>query len=295
MWFEKYYQNRKTLIIGTVLAALISLAFLPFLKFAFNFEQFFPVGDPDLEYFQESSADKKWTYARRKNGNVKASNIEYTNKNTSFTLNLPNNVLKMVSPYIGAYNLENTLAAISVAVSVGVAPEEIAKGLQKLTGIPGRLEYIHGNQNDPTVIVDFSYKPSSFAVLFDTLRTLTSGRIIVVWGGAGGRAPSNWHESAQILDKEADEIVLTTDDPGNLDPKYIAQEIKNHIDRTEGKGFFDIPDRYEAIRYAILTAGSDDLVLIAGRGHEATQKIGKIEIPFDDRVIAREILEKGGL
>ncbi|PID70764.1 hypothetical protein CSB37_01615 [bacterium DOLZORAL124_38_8] len=248
--------------------------------------------DQHFAYFNEVLSDKKWTYARKKNGNIKSSDTEYTNKNTSFTLNLPNNVLRATSPFIGAYNLENTLAAITVCVSEGIAPETIANSLQKMGKIPGRLEYIQGNlPTDPTVIVDFSYKPSSFAVLFDTLRKLTNGRIVVVWGGAGGRAPENWHESAKILDANADEIILTTDDPGNIPPKDIATEIKKYINRTEGDRFFDIPDRYEAIRYAILTAEPNDLVLIAGRGHEAIQKIGKVEIPFDDRVIAKEILD----
>jgi UDP-N-acetylmuramoyl-L-alanyl-D-glutamate--2,6-diaminopimelate ligase len=93
-----------------------------------------------------------------------------------------------------------------------------------------------------------------------------------------------------MLKKHADEVILTTDDPYMEDPKKIARIIKNTIGRSEGHRFFEIEDRYEAIRYAIYTAEKDDIVLVAGRGHEKQQTIGKKVIPFDDRKICHEIL-----
>jgi UDP-N-acetylmuramoyl-L-alanyl-D-glutamate--2,6-diaminopimelate ligase len=120
---------------------------------------------------------------------------------------------------------------------------------------------------------------------------VSQGRLIVVWGGAGGRSEENWIESSKQLQLFADEIVLTTDDPYDVDPSYIDQVIRKHILREEGDGFFDIPDRYEAIRYAILTAENDDTVLVAGRGHEKIQTIGKTKIPFEDKNVCQEILQ----
>jgi UDP-N-acetylmuramoyl-L-alanyl-D-glutamate--2,6-diaminopimelate ligase len=95
---------------------------------------------------------------------------------------------------------------------------------------------------------------------------------------------------AEILDKYADEIILTTDDPGQDDPRKIAATVREKINRKEGDQFFEIEDRYEAIRYAIYTAQSEDLVLIAGRGTEKTQIIRNTAIHFDDREVAREVL-----
>ena len=95
----------------------------------------------------------------------------------------------------------------------------------------------------------------------------------------------------ELLDQLADEIVLTTDDPNDSDPKVLSTYIKAGIDRKEGEHFFEIEDRYEAIRYGIFVAEKDDCVLIAGRGHEKIQCIGSQRIPFDDREVTREILQ----
>ena len=120
---------------------------------------------------------------------------------------------------------------------------------------------------------------------------MTQGRVIIVWGGAGGRDASNWEESAKIIDELADEFILTTDDPYQEDPQKIAQTIRAQIKKKkEGAGFFEIDDRYEAMRYAMFSAQKEDIILIAGRGIEVTQTIGKKTIPFDDRQVAREIL-----
>jgi len=155
---------------------------------------------------------------------------------------------------------------------------------------PNSIESI--NLGQPfSVIVDFSYKPSALKAVFNSLEELTDGRIIVVWGGAGGRAIENWQDSAKIIDEYSDEFILTTDDPGMTDPKEIAKYIREVVNREEADDFWEIEDRYEAIRYAIYTAQKGDTVLIAGRGHEQIQTIGKKKIKFDDREISTEILK----
>jgi len=246
--------------------------------------------DPQYDRFRDIAADQFWTFARRNSADFRPSDVKLSAQKTEFLLRVPNHEEKISVPLVGAHNLENLLAAIAVARSAKVDLGAIAKNLPKLRGIPGRLESIDRGQKFG-VVVDFSYKPSALAAITSALQQITKGKLIVVWGGAGGRAAENWHACAEILDKKSDEIILTTDDPGDTDPKKIAKEISKKINRKEGDRFFEIEDRYEAIRYAIYAAEPGDTVLIAGRGHEKIQKIGKKNIVFDDRDVAREILE----
>ncbi|MCF7846527.1 MAG: UDP-N-acetylmuramoyl-L-alanyl-D-glutamate--2,6-diaminopimelate ligase [Candidatus Gracilibacteria bacterium] len=245
--------------------------------------------DDQYERFAEIPADQHWTFARQGRGDFRPTDVKLSARDMQFTLRVPNHQERVRVPLVGEHNLENLLAAVAAARSAGIDFEALSSTLPSLPGIPGRLETISRGQAF-SAVVDFSYKPSALRSVIAALKPLTEGRLIVVWGGAGGRAPSNWSACAQILDAEANEIVLTTDDPGETDPKKIAAHIRQKISREEGTGFFEIEDRYEAIRYALYTAEAGDTVLIAGRGHEGIQKIGKKKIRFDDRDVVREIL-----
>ena len=246
----------------------------------------------NFESFNEFPIDKKWTFSRKKPSDIQAKNIEILSDKIKFDLHIPNQNAKITVPLIGKHNLENILAGISTGIAHGIDLEKINLSLKNFPGIPGRLENIFiDDKKNFQVIVDFTYKPSALKNILDTLKYLTEGRLIVVWGGAGGRTKKNLQECATILDKLASEIILTTDDPLDTDPQKISKIICEKINRKEGDNFFEIEDRYEAIRYAIYTADKDDIVLVAGRGHEKFQEIGKTLIPFDDREICREILK----
>lgn len=245
--------------------------------------------DDNISIFTDVDSDKTWTFSIRNNSDIRPSKVEYFSDHTEFELRSPNSTANMNVPIVGRHNLENLIAAIAVTQSMGASMDDVQIALKQFSSIPGRLETISTGQ-DFAVIVDFSYKPSALKAVLSSLRPITKGRIITVWGGAGGRAPSNWGEAAQIISELSDEFVLTTDDPYKDDPKVIAKHAKDYVGRQEGDRFFEIEDRYEAIRYAIFTAQKGDTVLIAGRGHEQEQTIGKKIIPFDDREVTREIL-----
>ena len=244
----------------------------------------------EADLFTEVTVDQTWTYAHRQSADVRAENVELSARGLAFGLRLPNNQVKLTASLIGLYNLENLLAAMTVCMSLGIDIKAVEPHLATLPGIPGRLEIITAQTDKASIIVDFSYKPSALKAVLETLKNITSGRLVVVWGGAGGRAESNWQASTRVIDQYADEFILTTDDPGDTDPQLIAETARAEVKRDEGEGFFAIEDRYEAIRYAIYTAAPEDTIIIAGRGHEAVQAIGKKRIPFDDREVAREIL-----
>jgi UDP-N-acetylmuramoyl-L-alanyl-D-glutamate--2,6-diaminopimelate ligase len=246
----------------------------------------------NADAFLEKTADKVWTFGHKASADVRAEHIQLSSKGLKFSLRLPNKTIEVEAPIVGLYNAENLLAAITVAVGIGMAQYKITDALTTIPQIPGRLEMVQTNKKQATVMVEFSYKPSALKAVLTALQSVNKeGKIKVVWGGAGGRAPENWAASAKVIQDLADEFVLTTDDPGSTDPKEIAQIVKQAINPVEGQNFYEIEDRYEAIRYAIYTAEPNDTVLIAGRGHEQIQCIGTRRIPFDDRVVAKEILE----
>lgn len=248
--------------------------------------------DDNYEVFQEIPADKRWSYSLKKPSEVKAENLELTPQGTKFLVRLPNHNLEIQTPIVGRHNILNLQAAVATVAANGVTVKKIEELLLNFPGIPGRLEPVNEGQ-EFSVVVDFSYKPSGLQAVLKTLHEMTPGKIICVWGGLGGRSLDEdyYKEAVQTIEQNVDEFVLTTDDPLDDNPKMIAKIIRENMSRDEGDRFFEIEDRYEAIRYAIFLAEPGDCVLIAGRGHEKEQTIGAKKIPFDDRVVAREVLQ----
>jgi UDP-N-acetylmuramoyl-L-alanyl-D-glutamate--2,6-diaminopimelate ligase len=247
--------------------------------------------DEQKDVFESVVEGKKIMYGVKKEADIKATKEKFSPRSTAFDAHIEGENIHIETPLVGRHNLENLLAAISVLHVQKVLLGTIQKTFEKFEGVPGRLEIIDEGQPF-SVIVDHTYKPPALRAVLQTFKKIIAGRLIVVWGGTGSRLPEFWEEAGQILDELADEIILTTDDPYKDDPKKIARIVRKQIHREEGHQFFEIEDRYEAIRYALLTAEKKDTVLIAGRGHEATQTIGKKVIPFDDRAVAREILSQ---
>lgn len=246
--------------------------------------------DENYDIFEEFTVDRQWSFSMKQAADVKAENINLKASGSEFWVQLPNHHVVVSTSIVGSHNVQNLLAAIATASANGVTVDNIEKLFKEFPGIPGRLEPIDEGQRFST-IVDFSYKPSALESVLKTLKGMIDGRLIIVFGGTSSRTRKNLKICGQLIDQYADEVVLTTDDPNNEDPKEIAAAIKSGITRDEGEDFFEIEDRYEAIRYGIYIAEPGDCVLIAGRGHETVQTIGAQKIPFDDRSVAREILQ----
>ncbi|HET7638599.1 MAG TPA: cyanophycin synthetase, partial [Ktedonobacteraceae bacterium] len=192
------------------------------------------------------------------------------------------------------FNVSNCLAAIATAYSLGVKPDDIVQGLAKVTGVTGRMENIAEGQAF-TVIVDYAHTPDSLEKVLATLRPLTPGKLMVVFGSAGERDVQKRPIMGRIAAQMTDFFVITDEDPREEDRESILKEIAQGAEaagRRQGSDFLCIADRTEAIAAAFARAQAGDTILLAGKGHEQSIIIGREKFPWDDRRVAREILRK---
>ena len=187
----------------------------------------------------------------------------------------------------GRYNVSNALGAFAAAVGLGVTPAQAALGIGQVSRVPGRLERVP-ESGDIGVFVDFAHTPDALATVLATLRGVTSGRLIAVFGCGGDRDRGKRPLMAEVGTRLADLTILTSDNPRSESPAGILAEMQAGV--VPGRAWEMIVDRRAAIARAIERARPGDLVLIAGKGHETVQWIGDRQLPFDDREEARRAL-----
>ena len=189
----------------------------------------------------------------------------------------------------GRFNVSNVLAAAAVGLACGIDLESIRRGLASVECVPGRLEPVDCGQ-DFSVFVDYAHTPDALKTVLTTAKTLSDGRLISVFGCGGDRDRGKRPEMGEISGCLADVTYVTSDNPRTEDPNAIIQEIVSGM--GDVRRYEVIPDRQSAIRAALEEARTGDVVVIAGKGHEPYQIIGTERISFDDREVAREILEQ---
>ena len=191
-------------------------------------------------------------------------------------------------PLGGRFNVSNALAAATAAARLGIPDATIARGLADVPPVPGRFEPVDEGQPF-TVLVDYAHKPGALEGALAAARDATSGgRVIVVFGAGGDRDTSKRPEMGEVAARLADLVVLTSDNPRGEDPFAIIEAIRAGMPAEASVAIE--PDRAAAIALAVDDARPGDVVVIAGKGHEAVQVIGDRTIAFDDRVVARDAL-----
>ncbi len=227
---------------------------------------------------------------------VRALDLQLNAHSTRFRVLLPDCEMQVETQLVGRFNVSNCLAAIATAYSQGVRPEDIAGGLAKVSGVTGRMENIAAGQPF-TVIVDYAHTPDSLAKVLATLRPLTAGKLMLVFGSAGERDIQKRPIMGQIAAHMTDFFVITDEDPREEAREQILQEIAagaTSSGKREGRDFLCMADRTQAIAAAFARAQAGDTVLLAGKGHEQSIIIGREKIPWDDRRVARDELRKVG-
>jgi len=193
----------------------------------------------------------------------------------------------------GIFNVSNCLAAFgSTVFGLGIDPRTAAEGIKNLPGVPGRMEAIDLGQPF-TAIVDFAHTPNALKVAIETAREMTNGKVITVFGSAGLRDREKRRLMADVSIRMADYSVLTAEDPRTEGLEDILAEMADAASKAggvEGKSYFRVPDRGDAIRKGISLAQPGDLVIACGKGHEQSMCFGTTEFPWDDRTAMRSAL-----
>ncbi len=229
------------------------------------------------------------TYAIDKDADLTAKNIEVSLlSGTSFLLQTPKGDIEITSPLIGRPHVYNMLAATGAAIENGASLESIKAGFANCVGSPGRFETVP-NDSGFAVVVDFAHTDDALLNTLRSTRPLTQGKIITVFGCGGDRDTSKRAPMGEIAGKYSDIAIVTSDNPRSEDPLKIIEQVEVGLKRSGGE-FRSIPDRRDAIAAAIEMASPDDVVIIAGKGHETYQIIGSEKYHFDDREIAAEAL-----
>ena len=221
---------------------------------------------------------------------VRAVDVQLQAYSTRFRTLLPDAEVQIETQLVGRFNVSNCLAAIATAYALGVPLTDIARGLASVKGVTGRMERIDEGQPF-TVIVDYAHTPDSLQKVLATLRPLTKGKLLVVFGSAGERDIQKRPIMGRIAAQMADFFVITDEDPRDEDREAILREIAagaEALGKRQGTDFLCIADRTEAIATAFAHARPGDTVLLAGKGHEQSIIIGREKLPWDDRRVARE-------
>lgn len=208
-----------------------------------------------------------------------------------FTLPTTKGSLDIESSLVGRHNVYNLLAGIAVGIAMDVEADAIVRGIEQLRQVPGRLERVDEGQ-DFYVFVDYAHTPDALEQVLRTVRAETAGRLVTVFGCGGDRDPGKRPLMGQAATAMSDYTVITSDNPRTESPEAIVADIVAGVETS--RHHIEIVDRQTAISHAIAEAQPKDTVLIAGKGHETYQIIGRTRRHFDDREVAREALHQRG-
>ena len=240
-------------------------------------------------------------YAIKSEANYRAIDIRPKPDSLLFSINRAKDQPDFQTSLKGDYNVSNCLAAAVVCrQGLGLEWEPIREGIKNLSGIPGRMEYIDLGQ-DFYAIVDFAHTPNALNRALTAARDISSKRVIAVFGSAGLRDREKRRLMAEVSAELADFTVLTAEDPRTESLEGILEEMAEGVISKGGierQSFWCIPDRGEAIRFALQLADPDDVVMVCGKGHEQSMCFGEVEYPWDDRTATMaalsELLERAG-
>ena len=232
------------------------------------------------------------TYGIKEKADVFAKNIEITPRGVTYDLCYGTAMLPLSIRIPGIFSVYNSLSAATACMLLGEKPEAIKTGLEAMPSVAGRFEVLDTGERPYTIILDYAHTPDS---LENTLRTVASfarGRIIPVFGCGGDRDRGKRPIMGEIAGTLSTFAVITSDNPRTEDPLSIIRAVEEGMKRTECP-YICIENRREAIWYAIDNAQANDVIVLAGKGHETYQEVNGVKHPFDEKVVVAELLSEG--
>ena len=248
--------------------------------------------DEHFSYFASMGPPGLRTFGFDLRADVRAIDLALGADHTAFTAITPEGQAHVHSPLVCHFNVANTLAALAVVTGLGVPLDVAATAVDSFPGVPGRMQVIAAGQPF-AVIVDYAHTPNSLRLVLDALRSVTPGRLVVVFGSAGERDVEKRALMGAVAAEHADYFVITSEDPRSEDPDAICREIEQgalQAGCVYGRDYSMSVDRAQAFRIAFKQARPGDTVLLAGKGHEHSIIWGDESLPWDEARIAAETL-----
>lgn len=233
------------------------------------------------------ASDDRISFGEHAAADVRASEVRYGFKSTTLRLHWPEGECEVESPLIGRFNVSNLLAAVAATFASGRDPQQFLQRLPLFSGVPGRMERIEEGQPF-NVLVDYAHTDDALRNAVAMLKTVTPGRLLVVFGCGGDRDRAKRAMMIKAVQEQADFTFATADNPRREDLAQIFADMKTGV--TAPNRITWIDDRRRAISLALDMAEPGDSLLIAGKGHEPYQEFADTVVPFDDRLVARELI-----
>ena len=220
-------------------------------------------------------------------GNVLARDVTITNCYADFKVKLTDRNERVKVGIPGRFTVYNALAAICICKKLGIESQYIKEALEKIK-VPGRSEMVE-NKLELPIMIDYAHSPESLQSILNAASSYTKGKVISVFGCGGDRDSKKRAIMGEISGKIANYTIITSDNPRTEDPYAIINQIEEGIKKTKGK-YEIIENRKEAIKKAIEMANKNDMIILAGKGHEPYQEINGEKHPFDERIIVNDII-----
>ena len=229
------------------------------------------------------------TVGVREQADVTASEIDITTRGVQFDFNYRNVISRFNVPIPGLFSVFNAMSAAGIALSLGWTLDSIKYGLEHMVSVSGRLEPLPTGKNEFTVLLDYAHTPDALENLLKTVRGFATGRVVTLFGCGGDRDHAKRPIMGEIAGRFSDFAIVTSDNPRSEDPMEIIASVEDGVKKS-GCEYVVIENRREAIEYALKNAKKNDVIILAGKGHENYQEINGGKQPFDEKEIVAEIL-----
>ena len=245
--------------------------------------------DPYADRMMEGLDIPIMTFGIREKADVTASEIDITTKGVQFDFNYKNITSRLNVPIPGLFSVFNAIGAATVALSLGWNFDSIKYGLEHMMSVSGRLEPLPTGKNEFTVLLDYAHTPDALENVLKTVKGFAAGRIVTLFGCGGDRDHAKRPIMGEIAGRFSDFAIVTSDNPRTENPMDIIKSIVEGI-KQSGCEYVVIENRREAIEYALKNARKNDVIILAGKGHENYQEINGGKHHFDEKEIVAEIL-----
>jgi UDP-N-acetylmuramoyl-L-alanyl-D-glutamate--2,6-diaminopimelate ligase len=232
------------------------------------------------------------TFGIDKEADIHAKDIEISEKGVKFDVDTPYGSKFIELGIPGRFSVYNALGSIGACLALGISLEQIQQGLKQAKGVPGRAQIVETGK-DFTVLIDYAHTPDGLENILNTVNGFAKGRVVTLFGCGGDRDKTKRPIMGEIAGKLSDFCIITSDNPRTEDPLQILNHIEEGIKKTDCS-YVVIENRFEAIKYALENAKKDDVIVLAGKGHETYQILKDRVIHFDEKEIVESILREAG-